>query len=230
VSVLDVDRLRYVILPGRPGRGFAHLDLWDRVYDFWEALWDETFRTGALPDPHWRDAFLRQDRIVALLHGDEIAAVHLYSFLPLQSRAIRKNSYFEIFPPEAFEHFAATGYAVGMTMEYLGVGRGFRKDGGSLSLADVLLGLGCHLARELGIDCCLGTPIKATKLDESGKAFGGYVVVDGIERYGYPINFMVVATSRLQPHPDPMVDRAIAELWETRRDLTTGAIVAEKER
>ena len=221
--MFDVDRLSYVVLPGRPGRGFEHLDLYDRVYEFWDALWDETFRNGAAPDPHWRDAFLRQDRIVALLHADEVAAVHLYSFLPLQSRAIRKNSYFEILPPEAFDHLAGTGYTVGVTMEYLGVGQDFRRRGSPVSLADVLLGLGFRLAKELGIECCLGTPIKATKLDESGKLFGGYVVVDGIERYGYQLNFMVVPMNRVGPHPHPIVNQAIERLWATRRDLVAGA-------
>lgn len=213
--------LQYVILPARPPKRFARMELYNAVYDFWEHVWSETLRAGAVPDPHWRDGFLRQDFVTALLSGSEIVAAHLYGLVNLESHAIRKDSYFEILPPAAFAYLADKDYALAMTMEYLCVNPAYRRRGGTLSLADVLLGLGMRFATERGVDCCMGTPIKATKLDHVCKLFGGVVVLDDLERYGYELNFMVVDTTQVRSHPDPATGSAVARVWDARLDLTT---------
>jgi hypothetical protein len=113
------DGLQYVILPGKPSKRFAAIDLYNAIYDFWEQLWDAAFRQSGTPDPHWRDAFLKQDVLVALLRDETIVGSHSYTFYNLAAHATRKDSYFAILPPAVFEYLSAQKYVLVETMEYL---------------------------------------------------------------------------------------------------------------
>lgn len=219
-SVNSLGELKYVILPGKVGSNFECLEMHDRVFSFWEKVWDETFASTGAPKKHWKDHFLRQDMVCALVNEQDVIGCHLYTLYNLKSKSTLKSEYFEYIQNSTVEEMLHDGVNPMMSMEYLCVNKKYSSNAEKLGLGKLIISLGSFVSYAVGSKGAVGMPIDGRGVDKMAQNVGAKIYQDGIEKYGYKLNFMVIPTHQITKSQDLTVAQFTDRLWSQRVDFT----------
>jgi hypothetical protein len=228
---LDLKKLKYVILPGKVGSNSDCLRTHNLVFNFWENVWEETFSSTGAPKKHWKDHFLRQDMVCALMLGDEVVGCHLYTIYNLESSSTIKSEYFEYIAPETVQNMLQENINPMMSMEYLCVNKKFSVNTEKLGLGKLIISLGSFVSYSVGSKGAVGMPIDGRRVDKMAENVGAKVFQGGIEKYGYKLNFMVIPTHKITNSNDQLVAQYTDRLWTSRIDysgLTTSNSIQQQ--
>jgi hypothetical protein len=219
----DLDRLRYVILPGKPRFGFPATGLYDQAYSFWRQFWTRVLTdvgAASTPEP---DEFCRQDLVCLLLdERDEIAAMMCYTFYDLGLRATTDRQYFSrYFTPEFFGALRDRGITRLMSLEYLSVAPVWRRNGGAASLARLISVLGLRQVAQFGCDAGIAAARCDVGVDKLSHELGAESIVRGLKVHGIETDLVAFVRDRIQEPRDPRVADLVARLWDERLDYNS---------
>ncbi|HVK61459.1 MAG TPA: hypothetical protein VM432_07910, partial [Bdellovibrionales bacterium] len=222
-KVLPFDPLsgfQYWILPGNCPPDFPHQELHNRAFDQWRVFWTEVMQQVAGERVRTED-FWRQRIISVLTRGNEIAAIHLYSFFNLDSQAALAHSYIRNYYDEAdLNHLRSLGVNSVMSMEYLTVNPEFRNRTLGFPIASLLIALGAQIFKASGYDAAVAPCRTDLKVDVRAAELGCQTISESYVYHNFPVINMALLKNRLRPHPDERVNLAIHDLWARRRDIS----------
>lgn len=219
--MFDSNQLKLVILPGKPAADFGALDLYNKAYDHFKAIWQRTIklRTGAEAyDPY---CFFRQDASITIFHGDEPAAQCLSSLLHVDAHITHDLSYFKHFKGAPEEYLREKRVQAFSTIEFSSVGREYseRKIGG-LCLNEMINQFGSKFGYYRGAGAVAGLPRRVTGTNAKAERLGYRKLAEGLERHGLCVDVMIALEEDIQPHENPGVQLLIDRLWNERLDLS----------
>ena len=218
VPANDLSGLKYFIFPAKPPRKCEFLEEYNAVYRFWDSLWTRTFAETGNPDNGWRDHFLRQDVIVALMDGKDVVGAHLYSLYNVHAESTKHSDYFKYVEEATMRRFNEMDIEIVMTLEYLCVNSKWSKNKQSVSVGALFVALGARMGEYLGADCGLGMPIAGTSVDRAGENIGAYTIQSGIKKFGYDLKLMLVPTTPSHQSKNEEIRSLVNTLWNSRMD------------
>ncbi len=217
---VPLNRFKYFLMPGKCPHNFQHLDLYNQVYGYWKNFWDNVL-TSLDGTSHIRsDEFLRQDIVPVIFYGNEIVAIHLYTFFDLRWTATFDHTYIcNNFPKTFTEELEERRLKRLMSLEYLTVSSEWRKHRLGFSWAHVLLGLGLNLLREYNIDAGIAPTRNDVKMNELAYLFGFECLIPKAIVHNVECDLVVCEPRNIKSHPEQKVREAIDWLWENRVSL-----------
>lgn len=217
----DVSKLKYVILSGHFPKDPALHALHNKAFLYWKNFWNNVFKENGTNDQVNPDHFWRQDMVTILMNGEDIVALHLYSFFHLKSIAAKNHSYFvEGFNEEYFEKLNKRQGSSVMSLEYLTVAADWRKKDCGISLGSVFVGLACLHQKLHDVSVLIAPARVDVKVDRMMEEYGGEVIVGGLEMHNTPVSLMAIFNDKSKKHPDQNVNSAVEKLWKDRIDYT----------
>jgi hypothetical protein len=219
IPIFGIDSFSYTLLAGNPHESSRGLELHNRAFLYWKKFWTDVFKeiSGERVQP---DDFFRQSLVCVLSLGDEIVALHLYTFFSLESSAALEHSYFKSnYKPESITRMRAAGIRTVMSMEYLTLNENFRHARTGLPLASVVIGLGYQVMSESGVDAMIAPCRRDLKVDRKAAEFGAEPISEEFIHHAVPVILMMTARQRLKLHPDPAVNAGVELLWKKKMDL-----------
>ncbi len=210
---------QYYLLPS--ANPPAHLaQVHNRVYKFWMEIWTGVLQ-GLNADPgHLADDFLRQDFIAAICSGTDVVAVHLYSIFSLDTLAARGHRYMTDHYPEVFfQRLSELGVRTVMSLEYLTVNPGYRKQPGKVHIGAVTGALGLRVMNQYGVDAVIAPARRDHKIHEMAYAQGGDCVVPEVSVHNVSCDLIAIRREKIIC-PDPQVAELRDDLWKNRVHFT----------
>lgn len=221
----DFERLSFHLLHGKP-EDAEQAALNDRVYRFWKTFWNGVYRSVGGSNEVVADDFVRQDYISTYLDGDDVVALHAYTFLDVRFLAQREHSYFtQNFTEAGLRAVQKLGLQKIMTMEYFSVAPQWRSRELGMSLASIVCGVGMRFAQSLGVDGVVGSARADVGVDKIGKAFGAETV-HRITAHNRPTDLMIVPCGNMREHPNPEITRWVRYFYNSlvQRPSTPGFV------
>lgn len=216
--------LKLYLLDPKPGENYEHREIYNQAFEVWKKTWTRAFSEMGSPPPN-PDNFIRQNVILAIAHGQEVAALHLYTIFDLRLQAHREHSYLtKHCTPKALAKLESQGVKRVMSMEYLCVDENYRSSKVGVNLSSVISGAGMEWAKEQRVDGVLGMARNEKNIDKLGKALGGEVldVIPNLHNESWAvIGFL---RENLQPHPQEAERELANTLWQNRIDTTVPAV------
>jgi hypothetical protein len=214
-----IRELSCTLLPGKYPDGKPVPQLYNEVYQYWKKTWQEIFTRAGSPDSLNAENFLRQDVIVVLHRGNEIAGIETSSFFNLSAEPTFDHGYLRPVPAEFMEKLRSIGAGILTTGEYLSVQPEFRRSEVGVPLSEVLIGLCKKVFRESHARIMLGTAVKSARVHESVKRFGS-VEVGSFQKYGLDCLLFYNDSKNMHDHDDPEVAALVDHFWMRKKDLT----------
>ena len=218
-----IQDLRYIILPGKPSSSHPLNSLHEKAYATWREVWESEFRKLNYPTADLANDFLRQDYIPVIAHGDEIAALHLYSKFNITNRAILDHKYFVgNYPKEFIDNLRGRGIHTVMSMEYLTVNPAWRAKVVGVQLSDVIIGLGTKLLPETEAQVFIGPARNDYKVSQKTYEFGFDCLLANYMNHNVSCDLVAGFREKLKPSPDPVIAALIQKLWRNRWNENDG--------
>lgn len=213
---VSANNLRFCLLPS--GNPPAHLvEHHNAAYDLWLDVWTNVFTQLKFDTSHLLDDFIRQDLIAVIFAGNVPAAVHLYSFLSIDSKVSRAHSYLGgNFSDLFFSKLARNNVRNIMSMEYMTVHPDWRKSKCDIHLGQVLVGLAAQTMLQFGADAAIAPARRDHKVHELAYAVGGESVMSNVMNHNVPCDLLMCHRDRIKSHTDPAVEEVISGLWAKR--------------
>ncbi len=213
--------LSFEIFPGRYLEKDSSVARYNLIFEFWEKFWIDVMRDNGTTERIDSYDFLRSDLVAAIMNGDEVVSIHLYTLLRFEQGNIHVHPYFSGESGDRFyNELKRVGIESAMTLEYLTVNPGWRKSRLGYSLAPVVVGLGYQIQKQLGIDATLGRCRQDNGVNRLMTDVGGEALVRDVMMYNTPTDFCIVHRDSMTTHPDQDVSRRVESLWASRLDHT----------
>lgn len=216
----NLNDLRYVVIPSKLTRDKSFLDVYNKIYAFWESRWNETFTASGSPKGYWRDHFLRQDVVGAILNGDKVIACCLATRCNLNSNSVRSSEYFQYVSEVTYAKMKRDGIDYLTSIEYLCVCPSVQMNSQQISVGKLLMVLKSHLAESFGTDAMIGMPIRTTKVDKMLENIGGVAIQPDIDKYGYKLTTMLMSMRPRVTSKDSNLAAIAQQLWNKRQDYS----------
>lgn len=213
-----METLKYVIVPGQwPVPGSEHL--YKRIYQCWEATWNEAFRDLGKPEGYLKsDAFTRQDFVGALFNHDQCVALSFFRRADPAMPTFRADSYFSNWSDTHIRKLRSYGDDIVICSNFV-ITKEARGENLGVSLKDVLIGITLRAFREMQADALSGTPRTNRKMNEACAKWGGTEIARGMPSgHGDTVDLMGFFSKVLVSHPRQPLSDLVDELWEQRTD------------
>jgi hypothetical protein len=197
--------LSCTVLPGRYRSGENIPELYNSFYRYWCKTWGDVLTACGNPGALNAENFLRQDLIVILHQGFEIAGAISSSYFNLAAEPIYDHPYLKAFPSELMDSFRAKKVGHIISGEYLSVAPGFRKSTTDAPLSDILIGLLMKVFVQSEAKMTLATTIKPAKVHKIGEKYG-WSELGSFNKYG--LDCVLLCNSR-QPSSCPICRRIL---------------------
>lgn len=226
-----VDSLQYVLIPGKPGLYGVGKDLHDKAFVFWKSFWESVLREiGAENAELHSDDFLRHEIIALLMHHDEVVAQHAYCFFDLDLSATPTHSFIAKYFDETLRaRLAAKKLRHVMSLEFLAVSPEWRSSKAGLSLAAVVIALGCRVGLAAGLDGMIAAARADVPVAKLGYQMGALPIRQGILVHGKPTDMLFWDRQSVKGLEDLRMRDLTEKLWASRIDnvgLTTTSRLA----
>lgn len=213
--------LRYVVIPGKPSFGSPSVEIHNRAFEFWLKLWTDVLNKiskGEKPNP---DDFLRQDKISLLMRGDEVVALHAYTFFDLNQKAARSHSYFgHSYTEKAMKEMERLGARTAMSFEHFSVSPEWRSGAAGISVATTLLQLGFKTFGESQADIALGVCRVDVGVAKMCYDAGGVPLDKGLTLHGVPVDLVGILQGKQRLAKDQAENELANYFWQNREDYT----------
>ncbi len=206
--------LRYALVPGRFAPDGA-LELYQALFEFWHQNWSQVYKDLGTNKRPCADDFLRQDWIAALLHEQEVVAIHNYHHYDLRCPCHLKASYLEQnFTPFFWSQVKAKGLSQVMSMEALFVSPAWRKAHTGVSLAGVIIALGQRLFILQSPAQALVAPArKDNPTSALAQAMGFEIIQADHPLNNVKVDLLLGQREGLKPPPCNKVSQLTESLW-----------------
>ena len=183
MSNFDLNKMQYVVLPGKFYSDSPFIELQNKVYKFWKNIWKDVFTEVGSPNSLVPDDFLRQDLISTILYDNEVIACHLYTLFNIDQDVTLDHRYFSIFPNDVIDMFKKRNAKQLMSIEFLTVHPEWRKTSGlGMSFGFVMRELTARIINQSGTDVAVAPARKQNKVDELAYKFGFECLKQNVSR------------------------------------------------
>jgi hypothetical protein len=218
-----LDRLKLVILPGKPGFGFLYGELHDTAYRFWLAYWTAVRRDIGLPETVSADDFLRHDFVNVLVDDGSVVAMLNSTLLDFGRVSAANHSYLNTYFGEGFlAALRSMGLNRMATLENIVADLHWRRaaarDG--VSLGAVMTALALQQAREAGCDGAFGAARADVPTARIAYDLGARAVVRGCCFHGKTTDLVAWSCQEIRAHPAAAVRQTVERLWAGRLDTS----------
>ncbi len=226
-----IDNLSYILFPAKALGTFPQQKLYQYAYAYWRDFWREFYSSQESPEGFRTDEFYRQNMVAGLFQGDEVVAVHTYTFFDLRYTATQEHSYFSLYSELDLQRLKTLGLNQVMTMEFMAMNPAFRKSVVGISLAEVMVACGVHILRAAGLDASITIAREDYKVPEFARRVGFKTLRAGLSRHHCPCELMYLPLNDLVQNLSPEVQHYVQYFWDRRVDtsgLTTNAAIEKK--
>jgi hypothetical protein len=220
--------LTCTFLPGKYRDGEKVPELYNAVYRYWHKTWKEILGASGNLDSLNVENFLRQDVIIVMHSGFEIAGALTSTYFNLSADSIFDHGYIKAFPSEIVKKLKAEGVGKVITAEYLSVTPAYRKATTDAPLSEVISGLFMKIFVQSRAKMSLATPIRPAKVHKIGEKFG-WIEHGDITKSGVNCVLLTNCHEQLKTHDNPRVVRLVEDYWRTRNDLTRLTLDEDRE-
>jgi len=225
---LALDRLRLIILPGKPRFDFLHGDIHDEAYRFWLSYWANVRRDIGLSEDVSADGFLRHDFVHILVDGapadtEPVVAMINCTLLDFRRLAAANQSYVNTyFGAEYLPALLALGLPRMATLENIVAELHWRRAAarGGVSLGAVVLALALRKVRDSGCDGAFGGARADVPTAQIAYDLGARPLVRGRSFHGKATDLVAWSCEEIRPHPAEPVRQLVDRLWTERLDTT----------
>ncbi len=209
--------ISYLILSGKSAFHPSEADLRNQAYAAWYKLWDETYKASGSDYKLTSDEFSRQDLVTVVKVGDQVAALHLYSFFDLQSQSDLSTKYFHFFSEFYLKQLQELKVRSVMSMEFLTVLPEFRKSVVGFSLGSVIAQLGTYVFRESAVDAIVAPARTDLGVHKMAHDIGFVSIEKDTNQRGFNCDLIACLQGHQKPSADLSVHRNASQLWEKRQ-------------
>lgn len=207
----------YVILDQRNSLGREAATHQERFFQFWRSYWTEIHRSVGLEAELDDNEFFRQHKVTALVHGEDVVAMHLLSCF--QREQMASEVYFRQFDPK-FQTFLETfGSKSFLTLQYLAFAPEWKKIKAKpyIYLPMAIGSLSVLHAEVEGAKAVISVARKDLGISNAlAKMNFQPCIEDGVFN-NTPVSYQVSRAPRVHPHPE--VGSLVEFYWNNRTEL-----------
>jgi hypothetical protein len=221
MSKFDLNKMQYVVLPGKFYSDSPFIELQNKVYRFWKNIWKDVFTEVGSPNSLVPDDFLRQDMISAILYDNEVIACHLYTLFNIDQDVTRDHRYFSIFTPDVMEVFKERQAKHLMSIEFLTVHPEWRKTSAlgfpfGLAMCEVTT----RMIVKINPDAAVAPARKQNKVDEVAYSLGFECLKKNVNRGNLDCDLIALFPKNAKFSKDPLIEQVVTHLWTHRIEVT----------
>jgi hypothetical protein len=204
----------------------ANSHFYEAAYQAWKGVWGGVLKEVAgVPRLH-ADAFTRQDEILTLFHGEEVAALTLMTRVDLSKKYFREDSYFQHWPELAVQGLTRDGLDVLVCSNFTTMPR-FRRDC-ELPVKDLLVGLSCR--RLLASPCSVMTGnMRNTKgLNDLTYEWGALPIMRDVIVHGEKSDLVGFFRNSIKQASREELLKPLDKLWNEREIIDQSTTVVRR--
>ena len=217
---INFNALRFIVLPGNPEPMFASSELYDASYRHFKSVWERTFTRRIGPQGYDAYGFFRQDFIMLLMHGDDIAGQLCSSLLNLESSIASDLSYLKNFDSGAQTLLRDRNCKTFATLEYSSISPNFSPRKVNFCLNDFINVLGAKYVFSRGADAAGGLPRRITGTNQKVLEAGYLKVSEKKERLGLTVDVVLGFKDQIKYAGSDFANDHLQRIWDERTDLT----------
>jgi hypothetical protein len=213
----DIDKLRYVVLPGAVNREFSQLQTYCDVYQLWKTTWlHELAGVGGDPSMLSSSDFMRQSEMSVILNQREVVAFILSTYYDLTLPFAKDSKYFSRFSGDIMDKLVRHGNRV-FTMEFLTVNPDWRDARAGAPMGAVMLALAVRRSRAWNADVATGAARISNRVDAAAMELGG-TPIGTVTQVKFECEVMAFYPHLTKPHSNLEVNRLVSRFWENQAD------------
>ena len=178
--------LRYVVLKGIPNQTTENHRDYSTLYSYWKNFWNDHFKKVESNEKLDPLDFFRQEKITALMCGDEVIGMHLYSYYHLNCKA-EEHPYFNAYKPEFINELLSRDCYKIQAMQYFMVNPDWSPRRTGILYSAVLASLGLKHQENEGADCSITLARKDIGASTLAEKLNFFEVLEPIEMHNSPI-------------------------------------------
>lgn len=211
--------LEYFILPGAHPPSL-HENAYDRAFEFWYRVWEDTFSALHGPFQLFSDEFTRQDQIGLLVYREDILASVCFRSVDLNRRASLKDSYFKPWLAEDLDRVRSIGPKA-LIGSHFAVSPRARGTVEGLPTKQLLMGLVAWTLVESSCDSLIGTPRRDKSVHTTAFEWGAEVVRENVDcGHVVPVDLVLFDRKKILAEGRHLQLPVVNQLFETRKNLT----------
>lgn len=210
---VSISPLDYVVFSGHPNAE-KYSPHYRPVFNFWLAQWQKVFDqlgSNTVVDPI---DFWRQDKITAIVNGDEVVAINTLAHFTMDDVFI--HPYFADYTVEFFQFLKRQNIYRFQAMQYFMVNEQWRAQITKQNFSAIMVGLSLKQQRHNQLDASITLARKDVPVTSLGKKYGMLLPVRDITMHNAPVSQLVHI--KHQPFPKQDVNDAVDYLWNKRID------------
>jgi hypothetical protein len=191
-----------------------HRVQYQKLFDFWYRVWQQTFTEINLSFSQFSDEFCRHEYAIALFHKEEVIACVLVDQFDLQNKVHLKHHYFANYPEEVIQNLSnrALGKPI-MTVGYLTLDKKYRKFDG---LTDVVLGLAVKKFLESENHILISYTRNTRRTNDLTFRLGAKIILADVMVRGEPSDFVYFDKSSDKKFMEHSKYHIIMDIWESK--------------
>ncbi len=217
LNVLTEAPLQFHLLAGKSIFSETEFQFRQQIFNAWHSLWSGVYKGQPEQIALLGDEFLRQDLIGVLTSGDQIVAMHLYSFFNLECKASMSHHYFNFFNEMYWSKLKTSHVQRVMTMEYFTVLPAFRKSNLGHSLGTVIALLGTQLFGQVQVDAIIAPARNDIKVNSTAYDIGFTCIQENTIQRSFVCDLICCYQGDQHPASDPVTNDLAKALWENRK-------------
>jgi hypothetical protein len=186
----------------------------EAAYLAWLKMWTPVFTPLGHP-PLASDDFTRQDEIGAIFRDSTCLAFTLYRTVDTESRAVRDDSYFRIWPELAVAALARDSPRI-LICSYLAVERAARRRSAGVSLTEVMIAMNSRYLLESQASASAGMTRNDRGINTVCRAQGARLLASGLKFHGFDVDLVAFYKNELSASVTPYAE-VLDEFWANRR-------------
>lgn len=219
---LDLKDLQFYILPGNPSSSFKNTDIYEKTYQTWRQVWEETFLELDGKSDLSSDGFTRQTFIGSIFLHNRCVALSSIRECDFRFKSNNEDSLLSSWDEESFQILLEKGTRVGIC-SYLTVHQEYRGQlSENLSLKSVIAHMSAKMFLNSNCDVMTGTA-RCNRGTHRASYDAGARFIKQSKMHGIDVDLIGFFRDELLNNPTLNNNIWAEYLWKNRIDLTNAA-------
>jgi hypothetical protein len=214
-----VKQVKYLVLPATAEQvQEEYRPTLIHLRQYWMAFWTELYKKLGSTDVPEFEEFDRQDKITALLLGQNVVGMHL---LKGYARGdFETQPYFKPYPSEFFDGLRARSTKSILALQYFMVDQKFSRKATGVNFGAVIAALSLKYQVQESFDVSITIGRRDISVTDTAKKFGFVELAESTTLHNVPVSLLACFSPK--PYPENDVNVWADFFWQNRIDLVTG--------
>jgi hypothetical protein len=184
------------------------------LFEYWKKSWTQLYsmlKSTQTLDPN---DFFMQDKVTAIMHGDQVVAMHLLKNYEKSDFAV--HPYFKHYNSEFMKGLEERNVRRVQSFQFFWVDLGWSKKITGVNFSSIIGGLSLRFQKEEGLDASITIARKDIKVNETAERFGFKEIAPEGMMHNVPVALM--ACFQPDPPPDLQITTWCEYYWNNRTE------------